>query len=728
MMMSKYSSVKSNDNVVISIDQYIGLVRYGAEQDLVLNARAEKQKGNLEKYKFLKSQAKVVTGSAVMKDGARKVNNIKEMNGCIVIDIDGQINENLKTDKYTLIYHLSFGGEGCCIFVKINPDKFEDSFNGLAEYYFDNYNITIDQSCKDKARSRFISFDPDLIHNVKSTKFIAKDVKKYSAPKDVNFIYTQSDFDSILEQIKGKRVNLTNDEYHKYIRIGLALYDKFGISGEQHFHFICSFSPKYNEIQCAKDFKGLSKNSNGSCKIGTFYYYCKQNDISIYSEKTKVIINRTKISKNQGNPDVNQIAKTIKTVNDIDCDAEDIELIQHLIESKIDYSFEANEGTTEIELLTNFVIDTYQPKIDLITNITYILNKVVLSDTEVNDIYLTAKKNFDFNVSINDIRSILNSNLVTKFNALTDFLNDNKSNPTGIINQYINCIHPRSEYNEWAFTKWLIGALHNWTCDNNEKLVCPLTIVLSGQTQGTGKTSFLRNILPKELEQYFVEAKISGSDKDSIYSLCNSLIVFDDEFGGKAFKDVKEYKAISDVNTVTQRRPYERTSKTFKRRAILCGTTNEKDILKDVTGNRRILPIKVDSIDYDRMLQIDKTAMIIEAYNMLMRGDIWILRTEEEINYLKENTSENETVLPIEEIFFNHFSLTHTSFFCVEKVLNQGEILEYLNMNSILKPTKYDLKEVLVKNKLEYKNYRAGDYIKKGIKLYAKIDNNTHLN
>lgn len=720
--------MKETNKTDISIDQYIGFVKYGSEQDMVLNARAEKQKGNLEKYKFLKNQAKVVTGSAVMKDGSKAANNIKELNGLIVIDIDGQINEQLKADKYTFIYHLSFGGDGCCVFVKINPDKFDDSFNGLAQYYFENYNITIDQSCKNKNRLRFISYDPDLIHNPKSNKFIAKEVKKFEAPKNVNFIYTQSDFDNILEQIKTNRINLTNDEYHKYIRIGLALFDKFGISGEQHFHFICSFSSKYKTESCSKDWKGLCKNSTGQCKIGTFYYYCKQNNISIYSPKTKAIINRTKISKNQGNPDVNQIAKTIKTVNDIDCDADDLLLIKELIDSNTDYSFEANEGTTEIEQLTNFVIDTYQPKIDVITNTNYILDNVVLTDTEVNDIYLTAKKNFDFNVPINDIRSILNSNLVSKFNALTDFLDANKSNPTGIIEQYAMCIYPQSEYNVWVFRKWIVGALHNWTANVKEKLVCPLTLVLTGQQQGTGKTSFLRNILPKELEKYFIEAKISGHDKDSIHSLCSSLVVLDDEFGGKAFKDVKEYKAISDTNTVTQRRPYEREAKTFKRRAILCGTTNEIDILKDVTGNRRILPISVERVDYERMLQIDKTSLIIEAYNLLTSGFEWILRTENEIGYLRENSTHNETVLPIEEIFFKHYSTERTDFFCVEQILNQGEILEYLNLHCILKPTKYDLKEVLIKNKITYKSYRVYGAIKSGIRLYTKNDNFNPIN
>jgi hypothetical protein len=719
VQMSYYDNQFSKIKKEIDIDNYIGFIQHGTNQDLVLKARAVKQKGNEEEYKKLKNTSKCVTGSAILNEGAKTDNNIKSMNGLIVIDIDDQINEDIKNDDYTYIYHKSFGGDGLCIFVRINPDKFEDSFDGLADYYHKNYNITIDQACKNRNRLRYLSYDPDIFVNDKAKKFIAKEVKKFQAPKETNFIYTKSDFDFILEQIKERHIDLCNEDYHTYIRVGLSLFDKFGISGEETFHFICQFGNKYNREKCAKDWKGLCKNSTGKVKIGTFYYYCKQANIQIYSEKTKHIINRVKISKAQGNPTIESVSKNLLVANEIIVNEEDEQLIKELIESKVDYSNEVNSELKEIEQLENFIINTYEPKIDLITNTTYILNEVVLTDTEVNDMYLAAKKSFDFNVPINDVRSILNSNKVNKINVLTDFLNINKSNPTGIIEEYAKCIYPQSEYNVWAFRKWIVGALHNWTSNQNEKLVCPLTLVLTGQQHGTGKTSFLRNIMPKELDKYIVEAKINGHDKDSMYTLCNSLLVLDDEFGGKAFKDVKEYKAISDMNIITQRRPYEREAKTFKRRAILCGTTNEIDILKDVTGNRRILPISVEKVDYDKMLAIDKTSLIIEAYNLLKAGFEWILRTENEIEYLKLNSSKNETVLPIEEIFFKHFSIEQTANHIFEKVWNQGEILEYLNFKSILKPTKYDLKEVLTKNKLEYKMYRVDRGTKRGIVLWS---------
>ena len=200
-------------------------------------------------------------------------------------------------------------------------------------------------------------------------------------------------------------------------------------------------------------------------------------------------------------------------------------------------------------------------------------------------------------------------------------------------------------------------------------------------------------------------------------------MVCDDEFGGKAFKDVKEYKAIADSNIITHRLAYRRNSQNYKRRAILCGTTNELDILKDITGNRRILPITVEKTNYEKMLSINKTDLIIEAYNLLKSGFEWNIQKLEDIEYLDQNTKHNQSVLPFEEIFFDTFTLTKINDFQKAQIWNQGELLELFNGKLFVKPTKYDLKEVLTKNKLVYKNHKLADGTqKKGILLYSNIE------
>ena len=728
---SLYDSVEGRSASDVSIDNYIGMIEHGTFQDVVLKGRVLKKSGTKQEYqKFKSDNSKVITGSAIFETGASKhAANIKALNGLIVIDIDVEVTQEkyyeLKNDNYTFVIHRSFGGDGYCIFVKIDSNRFEDSFDGLAEYYYNTFNILIDQSCKNKNRLRFLSYDPDIYINEKSNKFIAKNVKKFVEPKKelTNYIFHEDDFDNIFKQITERSIDLCQEEYIRYVRIGMSIADKFGFSGEDKFHAICQYGGKYNEKNTTRDYNGFCKNSQGKVGIGTFYYYCKEAGIEIYTPKTKTIINRVKVAKSQGNPTIDSIVSNLKTSNDIIASDADKLLIADLIASKQDFSKEANDELSEIEQVQKFILETYEPYYDEINNYIYI-NSVVMEDKELNDIYLNVKKSFDFNTPLNDIVAILYSNIIPKRNKLREFLKSNEGTPNGLIEQYANFIHPRCEYNVWAFRKWLVGSIHNWVSDNKEKLVSPLTLVLTGQQHGTGKTSFFRNILPDELNEYMVQEKINSRDKDSVYRMCKALIIFDDEFGGDGFKDVKAFKSISDINMVTQRRPFARQDSLFKRIASICGSSNEEDILRDVTGNRRILPINVTSIDYYDMLKINKTELIIEAYNLYKSGFDWIIRTQKDIDYIKENTSQNETIIPIEEIFWNHFSLKQCNTFIEEVVLNQGELLEYMNFVTILKPTKYDLKEVLTKNRLIYQNYRIDGIQRKGIKLYRKMNAN----
>jgi hypothetical protein len=720
-MFSLYKTVESYKPDTIDLTNYISFVKLGTEQDLVIEGRKAKQEGNIELYKSIKLKARCITGSCIMNEGSKSNSNIKQLNNLIVIDIDTDVSDNLifslQQDQYTHVLHRSFGGDGVCIFVKINSELFKESFNQLAQYYFEKYGLVIDQACKNKNRLRFLSYDPCIFYNEKSLKFKAKKEKE----KELNIpkiTFRGDDFDNILRQIKDKHIDLIKGDYSRFVQIGFALFSKFGDAGKDHFEFINSYNPRYKPQNLDKDWKGFR--SFGAVTIATFYYYCKEEGIQLYTNETKQIINAVKVAKINKITNNNDVLKNIKDVYGFEADAD---YVNELMSSDIDYSIGINSELTEIEVLTNYINDVFEPFYDTLTGSLYIKNWVAVTDVQENDIYISVRKNLNDKIKLADIRAVLCSSEIKKVNVLHDFLNDNQGEVKGVIDEYIDCILPNNEYNRWAFKKWIVGAVHNWTADYNEKVVCPLTLVLSGQQQGTGKTSFLRNILPKELQKYSVEGKINGSDKDSLSLLCSNLMVCDDEFGGKAFKDVKEYKAIADSNIITHRLAYRRNSQNYKRRAILCGTTNELDILKDITGNRRILPITVEKTNYEKMLSINKTDLIIEAYNLLKSGFEWNIQKLEDIEYLDLNTKHNQSVLPFEEIFFNTFTLKRVSEWQQCNIWNQGELLELFNQKLFVKPTKYDLKEVLTKNKLIYKNHKLADGTqKKGIELYSNID------
>lgn len=708
---SSYQNVLDKNKIDIDLDFYIDSVKNGKYQDIVLKARSVKN--DEKQYKFLKSQMPCITGSAIMNQGSKIESNIQEMNGLIVIDIDDQVDietiTKINQDKFTFISHRSFGGDGVCIFVKINPNKFIESFHELGQYYWDNFNLTIDPSCKNKNRLRYFSYDPYLFYNEKSKKLVAK--SKIEKPKEKeNFIFVHDDFTEVLNKLSN--IDLCQDDYQRYVNIGFAIGSEFGESGLNYFKSICQNGSKYEPEKIEKHYKNFCK--KGNVTIATFYHYVKQEGIEIYSEKTKKTISTVAAQKAQGTPTIESVKKHVTEV--LKLDNPDEKLIQTLIDSNIKYEVENDD--TEVNQLKKFILDNFNPVRDSITNEIFV-NEIILDDVKLNTIYFSAKNCLDFNVNKSDVRDMINSEATPVFNPLNEFFKI-KEFESGNIEKYINCIQPQSEYNKWAFKKWIVGCVHNWISPHNETKVSPLTLVLCGQKQGTGKTSFFRNLLPHDLKKYLIEHKIDSKDKDSIYNLVKGLIVLDDEFGGLATKDVKDFKKIADANQIDIRLPYSAYYSKMKRKASLCGTSNDISVLKDVTGNRRILPLNVESINYDEMIKINTDDLWREAFKLWREDFDWKIYSSEDINYLAENTNQNIEVMPIEEMFFNHFSLDGNIDFCKSVIFNQGEVLHFLNLKSSFPVSKYDVKDIFIKNKQDYKSHTVDGLSKKGYKLWIK--------
>lgn len=710
MKFSFYKNVKDTTKTDIDLNNYIDIIKNGKYQDLVLTARA--LKNDEAKYKDLKSRMPVITGSAIMNQGAKTDANILELNGLIVIDIDEDVNlqmlNRINADKYTFLSHRSFGGDGLCVFVKINSNKFLESFNEIGQYYWDNFNIMIDQACKNKNRLRFLSYDPYIFYNEKASKFIAKTKPKKIVKQD--FVFVQDDFAQIMDKLIG--IDLCQDDYKRYCDIGFAIGSKFGESGLNYFKAICQNGSKYNAKDIEKHYKNFCK--QGNITIATFYHYVKEEGIEIYSDLTKKTISTVALQRTQGTPTIESVRKHVTEV--LKLEAPKDELIQSLIDSKIEFTVDSEDS--EVAQLKNFILENYNPYRDYITNEIFINDKI-LDDVKLNSIYFSAKNVLDFNVNKSDVRDMINSEATPILNPLNDFFS-NKEFEAGNIEKYANCIHPNSDYNLWAFKKWLVGSVHNWLSPIHETKVSPLTLVLCGQKQGTGKTSFFRNLLPKDLRKYLIEHRIDAKDKDSIYNLVKGLIVLDDEFGGLATKDVKDFKKIADANQIDIRLPYSAFYSKMKRKASLCGTSNERDILKDVTGNRRILPLNIESIDYDTMITINTDDLWREVFDLYRNDFDWKIYNNEDVNYLNENTSVNVEIMPVEELFFNHYSLEPTEKFTEEKILNQGQILHHLNVINSINITKYDIKDIFTKNHITYKSYRIDGKVIFGIKLFSE--------
>ena len=704
---SKKSNILESD---ISLRDYINDVRSGKYINEIIDVRNALQKyGKGIEYSDAKKNLPLTTACCTIKAGhTRGKNNISEMNGFYLADIDDDVDdqlfEELKNDKYTCVIHRSAGGKGACIFVKINPKKFLESFYDLAQYYLDNYNISIDQACKDEARARFFSYDPYIFENPSSQKFISTYKKPKEKPKQ-EYLFAEDDFGRIIKELEG--LDLCQGDYKRYLDIGFAIASKFGQSGFGYYDAICRGGDKYDQKRIERDYNRFCKGSQEGITIATLYHYAKEAGIDVISKSTKEAIEKVRISK--------ATKKQIEKPTDLE--AQIIKIGASILKQ--------DSGEDLDSKVLSFVSQEWQPLFNEFNGLIEVLG-CVLDDRTLNTISIQASAYCEQDVTPQRVMKCLNSYVTKSENKVTSYLKNLEYKGDGFIKKYIDLIEPKKEINLAYFTSWMVGMMNNIHRSKISDKISPLTIVLAGGRQGIGKSTWCRQILPKDFEDYFVEGKIEET-RDFKFRMCRNIIMYDDEFGGVGAKDVKNFKSVSDMSVAVDRKSYGINDSRELRKVSLLGSTNELDILKDPTGNRRILPIRVDSIDYEGCINFDSNAMLAEAYKMYLDGFEWVIRKEEDLELMRlENESfyENDE---IEDIFFSKFSLEETPYFNVRKVLNKGEILKIFS-NTNIKFSKFDLRKIYVRNNMDYKVSRDDTGLKKGFVLYEKSEIQTQEN
>lgn len=647
-----------------SFDRYLNAINDGKWQDLVLTYRAIADKEQKAAYK---KRIPAVTPSG--KFDQRNASGLVEHNGFICMDIDEKDNTNinekierLKSDKYVYALHQSVGGYGYAIYFRIEPTKHREAFESLEIYLKNNYWLEADTSCKDVSRLRFVSFDPHLFRNDKAPVFKKYEKKESQYTSKSYHVHTEPDMDNIISQISRNHIDLTTP-YDSWCNIGFAIANEYGERGRDYFHAISSFHAEYSPTFCDKKYDNFLKTHSGKIGIGTFFQKCKDAGIEIQTEKTRKyqgtttsLIQKSNLKPEQILQNIEELAvmdgddpnharevaeKTLKIPKDQLKKPKD-ENILPLIKLRLkDYDLKRNEVTHEIEY-----------------------NGKPITDNDMNSIWLELASDLGTKCAKNYVNDIIGSSHTKSYNPFLQFFEANiHRKPQGELRKLVECLKTRTLYTnshgvqeivtenmmETFIEKWivsLVASMHG--------TYSLLILVLCG-AQGLGKTNFFRWLLPEELRDYYGESKLDRGKDDEIL-MCRKLILCDDEFSGKSKLEYKHLKQSASTQIYSLRQPYGRKYEDFRRYAVLCGTSNETEVINDPTGNRRIIPINLTAIDFDVYDSIDKTDVIMEAYwRYIEQGnESWQL-TKRDIKLLEDCTGQNKQVDTMEELINIYF-------------------------------------------------------------------------
>lgn len=704
----------------LSYDSYFAYIRDGKWEEQVLNYRA----GRIEK-----TAVPGVTPSGTFS--YRSAGNLIQHSGVLALDFDAKDNEHfppdeISADPHCFAMHRSISGFGWVVYVRIEPDRHADAYLALERHFANQYKVIADPSGKDVTRFRFVSYDPDLYQNS-----AAKVWKKYLPKKEVMpagkiFVHTENDIEHIINQLRSRGLNIA-EAYHDWVRIGIALAAGYGERGREYFHSISSISTKYDREKCDAKYTNLLKTGSGKVTIATLFWLAQLHGIETKTQRTQHIERVAKmqmkvIGTNGGHKDKEAAGEAaVKVLNEMDMIYGDdvVSVVDQVKQLPPDQLQDGGESADLIADVKEF-LRTYSMRFNEVTRLIEIDGEP-LNDRSLNSIYVKALEVLKGTgkgkapITKDLLFSIIDSDFTPGYHPFKDFFSKHGNlKPAGEVDKLLRCIRAKSmqyeqhnvtgnEYLQLYARKWLLSCVASWHGTYSVTM-----LVLCGG-QNLGKTNFFRGLLPDELQGYYAESSLDDGKDDEIL-MCQKALICDDEYEGKSKQDYKRLKSLLSRQRFSVRKPYGRITEDLTRIAVLCGTSNEEEIINDPTGNRRIIPVPVEDINWSEFYAIDKTALWMELYNEWRRiGDGWMLK-KEEIKVLNRLTIRNEMVSQEEEALWMFYDLPANGGYT--EYLTNTEIRNYIETNTRLKLSQTKLGLALAKCGFEKQPKKLGGVVK----------------
>ena len=225
-----------------------------------------------------------------------------------------------------------------------------------------------------------------------------------------------------------------------------------------------------------------------------------------------------------------------------------------------------------------------------------------------------------------------------------------------------------------CFKKWFVAMVASWMKD---EVVNHTVLVLVGR-QGIFKTTWLDNLIPPELRAYSSKLPLSGQiSKDDRLRLCENGLLNIDELDAICGREMNIVKSLLTSTDVNERAAYGRLKERRVRLASFCASTNKREFLTDITGNRRWLPFEVESIQNPFHTIIPYELLYAQAKALVEEGYFAYWFDMEEMEVLEAHNEEFRAQENEEELLKVYFAVP-ASDSMNSKFLTTAEISEKL--------------------------------------------------
>ena len=251
----------------------------------------------------------------------------------------------------------------------------------------------------------------------------------------------------------------------------------------------------------------------------------------------------------------------------------------------------------------------------------------------------------------NFLQAVIDSSYAREFNPFMEYIGKLKpwDGVTDYIGELADTVQTEDrEFWKTSFRRWFVGMLAGALKDDT---VNHLVIILYSE-QGKGKSTWIRRLLPPEWKEYYRNGMVDPGNKDHQILLSTHLIINMEEFEGVRIGDMAGLKRIITQESVTERKAYDMQAYNYIRHASFIASTNNRQCLQDIGGNRRFLPSSVISLDY--RTPVNYEGVYAQAYALLKQGfQYWY--EGEEIDGLNRHNERHRMKDPVEEDLFVYF-------------------------------------------------------------------------
>ena len=248
------------------------------------------------------------------------------------------------------------------------------------------------------------------------------------------------------------------------------------------------------------------------------------------------------------------------------------------------------------------------------------------------------------------IKLYVQSEEVPAFNPVAEFLNglpqwDGKNHVDSVFNRL-----PGISTEQHSFLAiWLRSVVAHWlqmdTLHGNE---CVPTLIGS---QGCGKTTFVRRLLPPQLRQYYLDHLNLSNKFDKEMALTNNLLVNLDELDAIRPSQHAALKQALSKSKVNGRPIFGRAQEDRPRFASFVATTNNPHPLTDPTGSRRYICLEIPEgklIDNEGDIDYEQLYAQVLYEIRVVKAPYWFNNIEvQRIQQLNQNFMEEKDIAEI---------------------------------------------------------------------------------